>query len=69
MPDATPSNPSPEEFDKSLERLKKESQEVKTRIEQEKHKHDLPLDSHLGDPAWEDDAADGHLDSPERDDD
>ena len=65
MPDQTPPGPSPEEFSKSLDRLKKESQDVKARIEREKGKLDMPIDSHLGDPAWEADAADGHLDIPE----
>ncbi|MBV8104328.1 MAG: hypothetical protein JO223_06855 [Hyphomicrobiales bacterium] len=37
-------------FAKSLDRLKEKSKEVKARIEQEKRRHDLPVDSKLGDP-------------------
>ena len=58
-----------EDLSKSLERLKEQSAEVKAKIEQEKRRHDLPLDSKLGNPAWEESAADGHLDLPEEDDD
>ena len=35
----------------------------------EKRKQTLPLDSNLGNPAWEHDAADGHLNIPEDSDD
>ena len=56
------------DFAKSLERLKEESQEVKAKIEQEKRRHDLPLDSNLGNPAWEQKAADGRFDVPEDED-
>ena len=48
----------------SLKRLKESSKELKERIEDEKRRHDLPLDSHLGDPDWEERAKDGHLDLP-----
>jgi hypothetical protein len=58
-----------EDFTKSLDRLKEKSKEVKAKIEQEKRRQDLPLDSHLGNPKWEENAADGHLDVPEQDDD
>ncbi len=69
MPDEKTTEPSTDDFSNSLDRLKKQSQDVKARIEQEKRKHDLPLDSNLGDPTWEENAADGHLDVPEDDDD
>jgi hypothetical protein len=69
MPDEKTTEPSTDDFSKSLDRLKKQSQDVKARIEQEKRKHDLPLDSNLGDPTWEQNAADGHLDVPEDADD
>lgn len=68
MPDRKPSEQSTEDFSKSLERLKQESQEVKAKIEQEKRRHDLPLDSSLGDPAWEEKAADGRFDVPDDED-
>jgi hypothetical protein len=57
-----------EDFAKSLDRLKQKSKEVKAKIEQEKRRHDLPVDSKLGNPAWEQSVADGHLDLPEQDD-
>ncbi len=69
MTDPKSANPSAEDFARSLESLKTESEDVKARIEQEKRKHDLPLDSNLGNPDWEEKAADGHLDLPEGDDD
>ncbi len=69
MPDEKPTEQSPDEFSRSLDRLKEESKEMKDRIEQEKRKHDLPLDSNLGNPAWEESVADGRLDLPEDDDD
>jgi hypothetical protein len=56
-----------EDFSKSLDQLKEKSKEVKAKIEQEKRRHDLPLDSNLGNPEWEQNAADGHLDVPEED--
>ncbi len=64
MPDQK-DDPSVEDFSKSLDHLKKESQDVKARIEQEKRKLNMPLDSNLGNPTWEQNAADGHLDIPE----
>jgi hypothetical protein len=57
-----------EEFAKSLDQLKAKSQDVKAKIEQEKRLHDLPLDSKLGDPNWEESVADGHLDLPDTED-
>ena len=68
MPEPKTPQPSSEDFSKSLEDLKKQSQTIKSRIEDEKRKHDMPLDSNLGDPDWEDKAADGHLDAPEDED-
>ena len=58
-----------EEASKALEQLKVSSQELKAKIEQERKRHDLPLDSTLGDPNWDEKAKDGHLDLPPDDDD
>ena len=58
-----------EDLSKSLERLKEQSADVKAKIEQEKRRHDLPLDSNLGNPDWEESVKDGHLDLPDKDDD
>lgn len=65
MPDPATADQSAKDFSKSLDRLKKESEDMKARIEQEKRKQNMPLDSNLGNPTWERDAADGHLDVPE----
>jgi hypothetical protein len=52
-----------------LNDLKKASDDLKSRIDEAKRRHDMPLDSNLGQPDWEEKAADGHLDLPEKDDD
>ena len=39
-----------EDFSKSLDQLKEKSKEVKAKIEQEKRRHDLPLDSNWATP-------------------
>jgi hypothetical protein len=39
--------------------------DLKRRIEEAKRRHDMPVDSNLGDPNWEERAADGHLDIPQ----
>jgi hypothetical protein len=62
-------NPAASRRSTAVFRLKEKSKEVKAKIEQEKRRHDLPLDSKLGNPAWEEKAADGHLDIPEQADD
>ena len=53
----------------SLGKEKEKSLDLKRRIEEAKRRHDMPLDSHLGDPNWEERAADGHLDIPESEED
>jgi hypothetical protein len=68
MDNQKPTDQTAEDFSKSLDELKEKSKEVKAKIEQEKRRHDLPLDSKLGDPAWEEKALDEHLDIPEQDD-
>ena len=49
----------------SLRGLKKASDELKAKIDEAKRNHDMPLDSALGNPNWEERDADGHLDLPE----
>ena len=44
--------------------LKKAAEELKAKIAAARARNDMPLDSHLGNPAWEHNAADGHLDIP-----
>jgi hypothetical protein len=40
---------------------------LKAKIAEAKTRNDMPLDSALGNPNWEKDAADGHLDVPDDD--
>jgi hypothetical protein len=47
--------------------LKKELDDLKGRIADARRRHDIPLDSALGQPDWEERAADGHLDLPDHD--
>jgi hypothetical protein len=49
--------------------LRKELEELKAKIVEAKNRNDMPLDSALGNPKWERNAADGHLDVPAEDDD
>jgi hypothetical protein len=56
--------PAGEDFSKSLKRLEEESSELKSRIDRERRAHDMPVDSQLGDPNWEEKAPDGRFDLP-----
>ena len=56
--------PAGEEFSKSLKRLEEESEELKAKIERERRAHDMPVDSNLGNPDWEEKAKDGRFDAP-----
>jgi hypothetical protein len=49
--------------------LRQAAEDLKTKIAEAKRRNDLPVDSALGNPAWERRAADGHLDVPDEDDD
>jgi hypothetical protein len=53
----------------SVPELRKASEDLKTRITEAKRRNDLPVDSALGSPSWEQSVADGRLDQPEEDDD
>jgi hypothetical protein len=59
--------PAGEDFSKSLKRLEEESKELKAKIDRERRDHDMPVDSQLGDPHWEEKAADGRFDLPKDD--
>jgi hypothetical protein len=48
--------------------LRKASEDLKTKIADAKRRNNMPLDSALGKPEWEQNAADGHLDVPDEDD-
>ena len=53
----------------SMSELKWASEELKARIAEAKAHDDMPFDSTLGNPNWDKNAADGHLDVPDDDDD
>ena len=52
------------EFEKSLKQLEEESNELKAKIERERRALDMPVDSNLGNPDWEEKAKDGRFDAP-----
>ena len=49
--------------------LRKASEDLKARIAKERGRSDMPFDSTLGNPNWDKNAADGHLDVPDDDED
>jgi hypothetical protein len=51
-----------------LKKLEEESNELKAKIEQERRSHNMPIDSQLGDPKWEEKAKDGRFDRAEDED-
>ena len=64
--DTEPFNP---ETSASPPDLQKAVEDLKMKIAEAKRRNDLPVDSALGNPAWEQSAADGHLDRPDEDED
>ena len=46
---------------------RKASKDLKARIDEAKARNDMPLNASLGNPKWEQHAADGHLDVPDND--
>jgi len=64
MPGQDPDKPAGEEFEKSLKEMEKESEELKSKIERERRALDMPVDSNLGSPGWEEKAKDGRFDAP-----
>jgi hypothetical protein len=57
------------EDEASMSELKRSSEELKVKIAEAKARNDMPFDSTLGNPNWDKNAADGHLDLPDDDDD
>ena len=53
----------------SMSDLRWASEELKARIAEAKARSDMPFDSTLGNPNWDRNAADGHLDLPDDDND
>jgi hypothetical protein len=68
MPGQDVEKPAGEDFSKSLKQLEEESKELKSKIDQDRRAHDMPVDAQLGDPKWEEKAKDGRFDLPEDDD-
>jgi hypothetical protein len=59
----------PIEEEASTSNLRKASAKLKAKIAEARGRSDLPFDSTLGSPNWDRNAADGHLDVPDDDDD
>jgi hypothetical protein len=68
MAGTEPDKPAGEEFAKSLKELEEESSELKAKIEQERKAQNMPINSQLGDPKWEEKAKDGRFDRAEDED-
>ena len=68
MPGVDPDKPAGEDFVKSLKELEEKLSELKARIEQERRALNMPINSELGDPKWEEKAKDGRFDVPEDED-
>jgi hypothetical protein len=66
--DGASSRPAGEKLSDELRQLERRSEELKTKIEQQRRDHDMPIDSSLGDPNWQEKAADGRFDRPDEDD-
>jgi hypothetical protein len=60
--------PGPASKADKLSEFKKASQDLKARIADAKRKNDMPVDSSLGSPRFERDAADGRFDAPDDED-
>jgi hypothetical protein len=69
QPEAEPGAERLDEFTASLPELRKASEDLKTRIADARRHNDMPIDSALGSPSWEEAAADGRFDVPDDEDD
>jgi hypothetical protein len=63
-----PRTPEPQVPDETLAELKRHSQDLKERIEEQRRKSAMPVNSSLGDPEIDAENADGRRDLPEQDD-
>jgi hypothetical protein len=71
-PVQTEAQPGAERLDRmteSLTELRKASEDLKARIAEARRRSEMPIDSALGNPNWEQDAADGRFDVPDEEDD
>ena len=57
------------EEEPSMSDLRSASEKLKAKIAEAKARNDMPFDSTLGNPNWDKNAADGHRDVPDDDDD
>ena len=57
--------PAAEDFSRKLKELEQRSSELKSKIDEQRRAHDMPIDSKLGDPNWEEKAKDGRFDLPD----
>jgi hypothetical protein len=64
MPGQEPDKPAGRDFEKSLKEMEKESAALKAEIERERRLLDMPVDSNLGSPDWDEKAKDGRFDAP-----
>ena len=69
QPEAEPAAERLDRLSESLTELRKSSEELKAGIADARRHNDMPIDSALGNPNWEEDAADGRLDVPDDEDD
>ena len=69
MSEPKPSAPADAEISESLRRLEEDSRALKDKIDEERRRHDMPINSKLGDPEWEEQAKDGRFDRPVGEDD
>ena len=65
----TAKNGPPIEDDASTDSLRTASAKLKAKIAEARRRSDMPFDSTLGNPNWDRNAADGHLDVSDDDDD
>jgi hypothetical protein len=68
QPQAEPGAERLDEFTESLSELRKASEDLKARIADARRHNGMPIDSALGNPDWEEGAADGRLDVPDEED-
>lgn len=64
-----PSRPGGPDPDPPIEDLEAAAKRLKEKIAEERRRHDMPLNSTLGDPNWDERAKDGRFDRPDDDDD
>jgi hypothetical protein len=68
QPDAEPAAERVERVIESLSEMRKASEDLEARIAVARRRNGMPIDSALGNPHWERDAADGRFDVPDEED-